>query len=127
MCKHEQDSSTNIEKKEYKIIIMGDRIKLIDKNTGEVYAVIHAVNGKLRGDETEDQYTGTIKEGETYCFLTCNRISEKLLQINIYCKSPFKLMLAEKTLPSSYEEVLAEYVMEYPTGEEEFEFSFTFD
>ena len=36
-------------------------------------------------------------------------------------------MLAEKTLPSSYEEVLAEYVMEYPTGEEEFEFSFTFD
>ncbi len=124
MCDLKQDPPLYTEKKKYKIEIMGDQIKVIDKASGEVYAVIHAVNGKLRGDKTENQYAGTVKEEETEYFLTCNRIFEEAIQVNVYCKSPFISIIDEKAMFASYEEVLDEYVMEYPTREKEFEISF---
>lgn len=124
MCDRKLDFSLYTEKKKYKLVIMGDQIKIIDKFSGEVYAVFHAVNGKLRGDETGNQYTGTVKEGKNDYILTCNRLSVETIQVNVYCKSPFILMIDEEEMIASYEKVLDEYVMEYRVCEKEFEFSF---
>lgn len=130
MCdiKKEDTTSSNnpFEKKKYRIVIAGDQIKIVDIETGEVCEIIHAVKGKLRGEEKNDKYLGKIIIEECSFFITFNQASVGTgnTQVNFYCNKCFSLLSEHEVLNAFYEHALEEYVLEYQTSENEFEFSF---